>query len=188
MAIQQHPHTEHLGQFRCSFAAKQRRERGRWSAAWRLWRVSHAGATPTAGHLPGTAGNRHVQQLRADTLLHPGYGFGGRGVEVGKDSNISFPSEKLRTSLARRRSLLSRISLGVDIGRPKWFLLDFCAFPAILPAILEGRRIAPGASRGRKVRTPKGAMPRNPWPLVFDRGNSGSGIHAGGDAARRPDG
>src|ERR1041384_8380438 len=31
-----------------------------------------------------------------------------------------------------------------------------------LPAILEGRRIAPGASRGRKVRTPKGAMPRNP--------------------------
>ncbi len=28
--------------------------------------------------------------------------------------------------------------------------------------ILEGRRIASGASRGRKVRTPQGAMPRNP--------------------------
>ncbi len=32
---------------------------------------------------------------------------------------------------------------------------------SILPLVLEGRRIAPGASRGRKVRTPKGAMPRN---------------------------
>ena len=28
--------------------------------------------------------------------------------------------------------------------------------------VLEGRRIASGASRERKVRTPKGAMPRNP--------------------------
>ncbi len=28
--------------------------------------------------------------------------------------------------------------------------------------ILEGWRIAPGASRGRKVRTPQGATPRNP--------------------------
>jgi len=31
--------------------------------------------------------------------------------------------------------------------------------------VLEGRRIASGASRGRKVRTPKGAMPRNPESL-----------------------
>jgi len=30
----------------------------------------------------------------------------------------------------------------------------------IIRLVLEGRRIAPGASRGRKVRTPKGAMPR----------------------------
>lgn len=28
-------------------------------------------------------------------------------------------------------------------------------------SVLEGRRIASGASRGRKVRTPQGAMPRN---------------------------
>jgi hypothetical protein len=34
--------------------------------------------------------------------------------------------------------------------------------PATLTLILEGRRIAPGTSWGRKVRTPKGAMPRNP--------------------------
>ena len=53
--------------------------------------------------------------------------------------------------------------------------------------ILEGRRIAfPGAIRGRrKVRTPKGAMPRN-WP--GRRKKAGGEIHAGGDAVRRPDG
>ena len=31
----------------------------------------------------------------------------------------------------------------------------------ILKLVLEGRRIAPGASPGRKVRTPQGVMPRN---------------------------
>jgi hypothetical protein len=31
----------------------------------------------------------------------------------------------------------------------------------ILIMVLEGRRIASGASRGRKVRTPQGVMPRN---------------------------
>ena len=46
-------------------------------------------------------------------------------------------------------------------------------FPAsgMLTAVLEGRRIAPGASRGRKVRTPQGVMPRNPGP--FDRDTRG---------------
>ena len=39
--------------------------------------------------------------------------------------------------------------------------------------VLEGRRTASGASRGRKVRTPQGAMPRNP-------ASNGAGIHAGG--------
>ena len=34
--------------------------------------------------------------------------------------------------------------------------------------VLEGRRIAFGASRKRKVRTPKGAMPRNPSPFDWD--------------------
>ncbi len=29
--------------------------------------------------------------------------------------------------------------------------------------VLEGQRIASGASRERKVRTPQGAMPRNLW-------------------------
>ena len=53
--------------------------------------------------------------------------------------------------------------------------------------ILEGRRIAfPGAIRGRrKVRTPKGAMPRN---RLSRRKPVGGPIHAGGDAVRRPDG
>ena len=34
--------------------------------------------------------------------------------------------------------------------------------------VLEGRRIASGASRGRKVRTPKGAMPRNSGSFGWD--------------------
>ena len=34
--------------------------------------------------------------------------------------------------------------------------------------VLEGRRIAPGASRGRKVRTPQGVMPRNPGLFGWD--------------------
>ena len=52
-------------------------------------------------------------------------------------------------------------------------------FRASLFVILEGRRTAPGASRGRKVRTPQGAMLGNPdW----------SGIHSGGQAARPADG
>ena len=38
----------------------------------------------------------------------------------------------------------------------------------MLPLVLEGRRIAPGASRGRKVRTPLGAMPHNPSPYDWD--------------------
>ena len=38
----------------------------------------------------------------------------------------------------------------------------------MLPVVLEGRRIAPGASRGRKVRTPLGAMPHNPSPYDWD--------------------
>ena len=37
----------------------------------------------------------------------------------------------------------------------------------MLAAVLEGRRIAPGASPGRKVRTPQVAMLRNPG--LFDR-------------------
>ena len=45
-----------------------------------------------------------------------------------------------------------------------------CRF--ILVLVLEGRRIASGASWKRKVRTPKGAMPRNPGCLA--------GIDAGG--------
>ena len=36
--------------------------------------------------------------------------------------------------------------------------------PSKVATILEGRRIASGASPGRKVRTPQGAMPRNFWP------------------------
>ncbi len=39
---------------------------------------------------------------------------------------------------------------------------------ARLGMVLEGRRTASGASRTRKVRTPKGAMPRNPGPSGRD--------------------
>jgi len=43
----------------------------------------------------------------------------------------------------------------------------------MLALVLEGWRIAPGASRGRKVRTPLGAMPRNPSLFDWDtRGRS----------------
>jgi hypothetical protein len=48
----------------------------------------------------------------------------------------------------------------------------------IFPTVLEGRRIASGASRGRKVRTPQGAMPRNVVAAVYDRRQTT--IHAGG--------
>src|SRR5882672_8077813 len=41
-------------------------------------------------------------------------------------------------------------------------VLSFSNPCTTMPLILEGRRIASGASRGRKVRTPEGAMPRNP--------------------------
>jgi hypothetical protein len=41
-------------------------------------------------------------------------------------------------------------------------------FAATLSLVLEGRRIASGASRERKVRTPKGAMPRNPGSSGWD--------------------
>jgi hypothetical protein len=41
-------------------------------------------------------------------------------------------------------------------------------FAARLPMVLEGRRIASGASRERKVRTPKGVMPRNPGSFGWD--------------------
>ena len=45
--------------------------------------------------------------------------------------------------------------------------------------VLEGRRIASDASRERKVRTPKGAMPRNSVAAVYDRRKTK--IHAGGE-------
>jgi hypothetical protein len=38
----------------------------------------------------------------------------------------------------------------------------------IILLVLEGRRIAPGASRGRKVRTPQGVMPRNSSRFDWD--------------------
>ncbi len=41
-------------------------------------------------------------------------------------------------------------------------------FAARLGMVLEGRRTAFGASQKRKVRTPKGAMPRNPGPCGRD--------------------
>ena len=41
-------------------------------------------------------------------------------------------------------------------------------FAGRLPMVLEGWRIASGASRGRKVRTPKGAMPRNSGSFGWD--------------------
>ena len=49
--------------------------------------------------------------------------------------------------------------------------LSVLHFAARLDMVLEGRRTASGASRERKVRTPKGAMPRNPG--LFGRDTRG---------------
>jgi hypothetical protein len=49
--------------------------------------------------------------------------------------------------------------------RKKFRRLRNSAASFILQMVLEGRRIAPGASRGRKVRTPQGAMLRNSSPF-----------------------
>ena len=46
--------------------------------------------------------------------------------------------------------------------------LSVLHFAARLGMVLEGRRIAPFERTGRKVRTPKGAMPRNPSPFDWD--------------------
>ena len=46
--------------------------------------------------------------------------------------------------------------------------VEFPLEPGILVMVLEGRRIAPGASPGRKVRTPQGAMLRNPGSFGRD--------------------
>ena len=56
--------------------------------------------------------------------------------------------------------------------------LSVLHFAARLGMVLEGRRTASGASRKRKVRTPKGAMPRNSVAAVYDRRKTK--IHAGG--------
>ena len=49
--------------------------------------------------------------------------------------------------------------------------LSVLHFAARLDMVLEGRRTASGASRERKVRTPKGAVPRNPG--LFGRDTRG---------------
>ena len=55
----------------------------------------------------------------------------------------------------------------------------------MLTVVLEGRRIAPGASRGRKVRTPSGAMLRNPSPFDWDTRRRQVGRPADGKCHRK---
>ena len=56
--------------------------------------------------------------------------------------------------------------------------LSVLHFAARLGMVLEGRRIASFERAGRKVRTPKGAMPRNSVAAVYDHRKTK--IHAGG--------
>jgi len=55
----------------------------------------------------------------------------------------------------------------------------------IVKVVLEGWRIAGGASCQRKVRTPKGAMPRNSSP--FDRDTRGQDASPDGQCHRKAD-
>ena len=79
-----------------------------------------------------------------------------RPLEVAQNSSCSAPALYMitRAVLASILSLANPV-VGVSLSDRIW--------AAIVALILEGRRIAfPGAVRGRrKVRTPKGAMPRN---------------------------
>ena len=71
-------------------------------------------------------------------------------------------------------------------GRPKTFRrLRMSATSFILQLVLEGRGIAPGASRGRKVRTPQGAMLRNPGPFDWDTRRRKVGRLADGKCHRK---
>jgi len=51
--------------------------------------------------------------------------------------------------------------------------------------VLEGRRIAPGASPGRKVRTPQGATPRNPSLFDWDIPGRKAGRFSDGKCHRK---
>ena len=83
-------------------------------------------------------------------------------------------------------SVKERVTLHADIIMSKWInLKDIESYDFVL-----ARRIAPfeAIRRGRKVRTPKGAMPRNSQaPCPRERAGS-CAIHAGGQAARPADG
>jgi len=87
--------------------------------------------------------------------------FVGSSVSPGLDMDDGW---KRRTETRPRTRGEARLNVGLPWG---------CADDRFL-VILEGRRIAPVplAGWGRKVRTPQGAMPRNP--------DLEPGIHAGG--------
>jgi len=72
---------------------------------------------------------------------------------------------------------MKRLVAMIDMFLPPKANLSFDSEPGKFTAILEGRRIASGASSGRKVRTPQGAMPRNLAPPTQ---GSEPRIHAGG--------
>src|SRR6266704_1109516 len=55
----------------------------------------------------------------------------------------------------------------------------------MITLVLEGRRIAPGASRGRKVRTPQDAMLRNPGLFDWDTRRRRVGRLADGKCHRK---
>ena len=59
---------------------------------------------------------------------------------------------------------------GLATGSPSNCFLAFVTARPHVPRVLEGRGVARGASRGRKVRTPQGAGPRNPGSAGDTRG------------------
>src|ERR1035438_412002 len=76
---------------------------------------------------------------------------------------LQYRLHQLRPCVAKEKLSFILLSDFSGISRLEYFLNSVS-----LTLVLEGRRIAFGASRKRKVRTPKGAMPRNPSPFDWD--------------------
>ena len=123
------------------------------------WRPSGTGSAPRssrgrpsvrmprrcgAGFQPAGSGGI-LPPVSATGLRCGGTGNTGQGCPVNRQAGMPAP----RACLVRRRRPLLSPRIALASGRS---------------LILEGWGIAPGASRGRKVRTPQGAMPRNRGP------------------------
>ena len=124
-------------------AQEQGRQRRRGRASRRLRRLPHEIARADSRHLPGGSRNSLPASTAAGFCITPAtWRWRRRNKSCQAAGDWSF-----RLSAYGFLSLVTR------------------HLPLYIGSVLEGRRIASGASRGRKVRTPKGAMPRNPGPF-----------------------